>query len=99
MYEHLTTLTHWRNQSPLIHQGKLKHFIPENNMYVYFRYDDNDLVMVILNNDKEVQSLDFNKYAEILQGRDMGINILDKKSYRLSEMQIPAKTSFVLEIK
>ncbi len=99
MYEHLTALTHWRNQSQLIHHGKLKHFIPENNMYVYFRYDEKEVVMVILNNDKKSQNLDLDKYAEVLQGREFGINILDKTTYRLSEMQIPAKTSFVLVIK
>jgi hypothetical protein len=29
-----------------VHFGKMTHYIPENNVYVYFRYTDNKTVMV-----------------------------------------------------
>jgi hypothetical protein len=31
------------------------HYIPENNVYVYFRYTDNKTVMVLMNNSNEIK--------------------------------------------
>lgn len=99
MFEHLTTLTKWRNNNKVIHTGKLKHFIPENNMYVYFRYNDNDLVMVVLNNKNEDQQLQASRFAEVIDGISSGKNILDGETYNLNNLTIPAKSSMVLELK
>ncbi|MCF8364663.1 MAG: glycoside hydrolase family 13 protein, partial [Bacteroidales bacterium] len=99
MFEHLTTLTKWRNNNKVAQSGKLKHYIPENNMYVYFRYDDQNLVMVILNNSENSRKLDVEKYVEILEDFKTGVNILDGEKYNLTDLQIPANTSMVLEIK
>jgi len=99
MFDHLTTLTHWRNNNKVSQLGKLKHFIPENNMYVYFRYDDEHLVMVILNNSDKNQNLNTETYVEMLDTITIGKNIFDNKNYTLNEMIIPAKSSFVLELK
>jgi hypothetical protein len=30
----------------------MTHYIPENNVYVYFRYTDNKTVMVLMNNNE-----------------------------------------------
>jgi hypothetical protein len=35
-----------------VHFGKMTHYIPENNVYVYFRYTDNKTVMVLMNNNE-----------------------------------------------
>ena len=99
MFDHLSTLTKWRNSNEVMQNGKLKHFIPENNMYVYFRYNDDDLVMVILNNSDQDQILEMEKYIEMLGDISTGKNILDGKTYTLINLNIPAKTSFVLNLK
>ena len=46
-------LLNWRKGKEVIHTGKLKHFVPENGLYVYFRYNDTESVMVVLNNSEE----------------------------------------------
>ena len=40
LFNYLQTILNWRKTKEVIHTGKLMHFIPENNMYVYFRYND-----------------------------------------------------------
>ena len=37
--------------------GKLQHFAPADGVYVYFRYDENDTVMVALNRNAEAVPL------------------------------------------
>jgi len=42
----MKTLLNWRKTSKVIHSGKLMHFAPNEGVYVYFRYDQNNKVMV-----------------------------------------------------
>ncbi len=98
-FNHLKTLLHYRKNNKVMQTGKLRHFIPENNVYVYFRYDQNDLVMVILNNADEERTLIAQRYNEMTLGFERGKNILDGKTYTLEGMELPAKSSFVLELK
>jgi glycosidase len=47
-------LLNWRKNNSIIHEGKLVQFLPENNVYVYFRVKGKEKVMVVINNsDKE----------------------------------------------
>lgn len=57
-------LFQWRKSKPVIHFGKTMHYVPENNVYVYFRYDDAQTVMVVLNNSEQDQTLQTNRFAE-----------------------------------
>jgi glycosidase len=92
-------LVNWRKNSPVIHHGKLMHYGPENNTYVYFRYDDHKKVMVALNaNDKETV-LDAGRFHEMLSGVTSGTDVLSGKSYNLKgEIRLPAKSTLILEI-
>ncbi|MCK7537386.1 MAG: cyclomaltodextrinase C-terminal domain-containing protein [Marinilabiliales bacterium] len=45
-------ILNWRKDKEVIHTGKLKHYIPQDGVYVYFRYNCGESVMVILNNNE-----------------------------------------------
>ncbi|VAV83632.1 Neopullulanase, partial [hydrothermal vent metagenome] len=60
-------LLNWRKGNKVIHSGKTMHFIPEHNVYVYFRYNDTGKVMVIINNSKERQELNLSRFAEMIK--------------------------------
>jgi hypothetical protein len=47
-----------------VHFGKMTHYIPENNVYVYFRYTDNKTVMVLMNNSNEIQTIKTARFQE-----------------------------------
>ncbi len=40
MFDHTRTLLHYRKKTPLLHTGRLMHYVPQNGLYIYFRYDD-----------------------------------------------------------
>jgi glycosidase len=92
-------LVNWRKNSPVIHHGKLMHYGPENNTYVYFRYDDSRKVMVALNaNDKETV-LDAGRFHEMLSGVASGRDVLTGKTYSLKdEIRLPARSTLILEL-
>lgn len=97
---HIQKLLAFRNKSSALHYGKLKHFIPDDNIYVYFRYDGPSTVMVIINSNEEEKLLDSRRFSESTAGYHSGSDILSGFAYEIGkEWKIPAKTSIVLELK
>jgi glycosidase len=97
-FDFLKTLLNWRKDKEVIHTGKIKHFIPENDLYVYFRYNDTDRVMVILNNAEEDKTFDPARYAEMLEGYTSAVSVIDGKTYDLTKpFTVKAKSPLVLE--
>lgn len=99
IFDHIHTLLKWRKSKSVIHYGRLTHFIPHNNTYIYFRYNETEKVMVILNNSDEEQKIDIRQFAELAGGNSVGVNILDNTTYQLNNLKVPAKTGFILELK
>lgn len=98
---YLQKLLNWRKNQDAIHHGIFKHFIPEDNVYVYFRYTEDACVMVALNNSlNEMKALEHERYAECLQGYTGGINVITGEAVNyLEAFTIPPKSALVLELK
>lgn len=100
MHTYVTKITNWRKTSDAVKHGKLLHFVPENNVYVFFRYTDKDRVMVIMNmNDSEV-SISRQKHIEMLRGFTFGMDVVSGKNFNLDkDFKVPGKTTTVLTLK
>lgn len=92
-------LLNWRKKSAVIHKGELLHYIPFDNVYVYFRYNDSDRVMIIINNNPEDQTLALERFSEGLAGLKVGTDIITNNNLDLTEkLYIPAKSSMIIEL-
>lgn len=99
-FDFTAKLFNWRKEKSVIHSGKLMHYIPENNVYVYFRYNDNETVMVIINNNKDKQSLKLNRFKESIQNYTSGKDIVSGENFDITkEMTIEGKSALILELK
>jgi len=99
IYEHTKKLIHWRNSSPAIHNGQLVHFVPENDLYIYFRIHEDQTVMVIMNNNTEDRVIKRDQFAEILDTFKIGTNVLITKKINLSkDFSVDAKTTSIWEL-
>ncbi|MHA6280313.1 glycoside hydrolase family 13 protein [Salinimicrobium sp. CAU 1759] len=93
-------LLNFRKDSEVLHYGKLLQYIPENNVYVYFRYSDKERVMVVINNNPEAQTLDLERFSEGLAGATTGKDIISEEQVKLGDnLEISGKTSMVIELK
>ena len=93
-------LANYRRTSEAITKGKLMQFVPENGIYVYFRYTNNQKLMVISNTNKAEKELKTDRFSEILKGAKTAINVLsDENLSDISTLKIPAMATWVLEIK
>lgn len=89
----------WRKTATAIHNGKTTHYLPQDNVYVYFRYNDNQKVMVVINNSKEERSVELSRFKENLQDAKMGKEILSDQKISLDKtFTISGKTSYIIDI-
>jgi len=97
---HIRTLLEFRRLQPALHYGWLKHFVPSDNIYVYFRYDDKSTVMVVINSNAQSKTLDTKRFSEATSGFSLASDILSGKSFDVDAVwRIPAKTALVLELR
>ena len=96
-----THLFNWRKAATAIHNGKFKHYAPEkNDAYVYFRYNDTQKIMVILNkNDKKI-TLDMKTYQDMIPSIFNAKDALSGKEINVNgTLEVAPKSALILEIK
>ena len=98
-WRYLQTLLKYRKSSDAIQTGKLKHFIPIDNIYVYFRYNSSKTVMVILNSNKTPRLLNADRFKEMLVGFTKGLDIISGKTIdNLDKIQLSPRSALVIEL-
>jgi len=97
---YISTIQNWRKNKAVIHHGKLMHFVPENGIYTYFRYNENEVVMVVLNKNQEEKTLPTERFSEIIEGYSSGKEIITSESISdISEIKVSAKAAMIIELK
>lgn len=99
VYNYIKKLIHWRNQNPVIHTGKLLHFVPQDNVYTYFRKNDEKTVMVVLNNNLKSQNINPERFKQGIAGFSTGKDVISGKTFNLKQaFEIEGKSAVVLEL-
>ena len=99
-FNYVKTLANFRKNSPALKTGSMINFIPENGIFVYFRKNDNDLVMCIVNQNKEkVTEMDLSRFKETLGDRSTGKNVVSGETYHLDrKLLLQPESVKVIEI-
>lgn len=99
-FEWTKKLANFRKNSSAIKTGKMMQYVPEDGVYVYFRYDDNQTVMCVMNTQEKPMTIDTKRFTERIkgfkQGREVATDIIHNVQATLS---IPQKYMLVLELK
>lgn len=101
-YDFTQKILNWRKGKEVIHTGKTTHYMPKESVYVYFRYNEKEKVMVVLNNNEKAQTLDLSRFAESLNGISAGRDVFTGKTFQLNpqnKLTVSPKTSLILELK
>jgi len=99
-FNFVKTLANYRKNSAALQNGKLMQFVPQDDIYVYFRYNDSakGTVMVIINNADKEKTLNTDRFAERTAGNTTAKNVISSESISIKEIKVPAKTTLVLEL-
>jgi glycosidase len=93
--DYVKLLLAWRKTAKAVHEGKLMQFTPAGNVYVYFRYDDTDTVMVAFNRGDEAVDLGLDRFAERIGTKQSATDVIGGTRYSLTR-PLPLKPGSVL---
>lgn len=87
----------YRTNSSALKTGSMMQYIPEDGLYVYFRYDNNQTVMCVMNTDTKTRNVNLSKYTERTKLFKGGKDIITGNSIG-AEFSIPSMTMQVIEL-
>ncbi|MEO5998848.1 MAG: glycoside hydrolase family 13 protein [Chitinophagaceae bacterium] len=98
-FEYTRKLANYRKNNQALHSGKLMQYVPQDGVYVYFRYNAVKSVMVVTNTNDKESGVDTNRFGERMNGFTRALNVITNEEVgNLSSLKIPAKTAVVLAL-
>ena len=92
-------LLNWRKSKPVIHLGNLIQFAPENGVYTFFRYNDEETIMVLFNKNDEMVEHKLSKYEEMLGDFTHAANIMGETTVRLDgKLNLSGKKAYIFSL-
>ena len=99
IFNYLSTILNYRKSSEALTKGKMIQFIPRDGFYVFFRFTENQKVMVVVNNNSNEKQLDMTRFNEMDIIGKSAKNIVSKDKIKVdNNMIFPAKTVSIYEI-
>ena len=93
-------ILNWRKHCDAVKEGKLIHYTPDRTgCYVYARVKDNKTVLVLMNGTDKNQTLDMNRFNEVVKDYKSGKDIITETTVAIdTPVQIPARGVYILEL-
>lgn len=102
MLDYTARLFNFRKKSMALRRGSMTHYLPEANVYVFFRYDavTHGRVMTVLNLAREERTLDLDRFASDLCGNGVkGVDVVSGESVdSKGSITVGARQAMVIDI-
>lgn len=100
IFNYTKALAHYRKNSSALKTGKLMQFVPEDWVYTYFRYDDKQTVMVVMNTSKDEKTIQLDRFAERTKGFTRARSVANPaETFSLSgRWTLPGKSIRIVEL-
>ena len=90
-FNYVKTLANFRKTNTALQTGKMMQWLPNDGLYVYFRYDQGSTVMIILNTSNKTKSVLLSNYGERTNGfkgfKDVVTGVLGVNKIDLAPME------------
>lgn len=99
VFDHLRTLAKFRKTSSALRAGKMMQYVPEDGVYVYFRYDAKQTVICIMNTNDTSKTIAASRFEERLKGFNNARDLITNRSFSIKDsITIPAYTLLTAEL-
>ncbi len=92
-------LANYRKNNAVLQTGKLMQYVPQDGVYVYFRYNEKKTVMVVVNSNEKEEKIDAKRFSERMNGFATAIDVISGVTTNISGLAIAPKTTEVFELK
>ncbi|MET0808725.1 MAG: glycoside hydrolase family 13 protein [Pseudoxanthomonas sp.] len=97
--DYLRRLLQWRKRTPVVQRGTLRHYGPQDDVYLYFRHDGKDTVMVALNRNADARMLAPARFAEFLAGAT-GRDVMTGATVSFDRpLSLPGKSATIMQVR
>jgi len=97
LQDYVKRLGNYRKNSSAIKTGKLMQYLPDDGLYVYFRYDANQTVMCVMNTSDKDKEVNLDNYEERTAGFTKATDIINNASLGKT-FTVPSKHTVVAEL-
>ncbi|HEX2684657.1 MAG TPA: alpha-amylase family glycosyl hydrolase, partial [Ferruginibacter sp.] len=99
-FDYVKTLANFRKNSSAIKTGKMMQYVPEHGVYVYFRYDDKQTVMCVMNPEEKPVTIKLARFDERMNGFTKAFDVATGNTVALDrELTIAGKNLLVWELR
>jgi glycosidase len=98
IWRYIAKLANFRKNSSAITTGKMMQFAPKEGEYVFFRYDEKQTIMTVLNTAKEKKIISIKTYAERTNGFTKMKNVITGEVKTLEDFSLEPMQSGVWEL-
>ena len=98
IWRYISKLANFRKNSSAITTGKMMQFAPKEGEYVFFRYDEKQTIMTVLNTAKKKKNISINTYVERTNGFTKMKNIISGETKTLEDFSLEPMESGVWEL-
>jgi neopullulanase len=97
-YNYVKKMAYFRESSSALKMGRTMQFVPMDGLYVYFRYDAKQTVMVVLNTNDQETTVAVNRFKEITKRFTIMRNVISGNMTGLQDFNLASKGSAVFEL-
>ena len=74
-FNYVRTFAQFRKNSTAIKTGKLMQYLPQNGVYVYFRYDHSQTILCVLNTNDNASSVELSRFSERMKNYTKALDV------------------------
>ncbi len=97
-FSFVRNLANYRKNNIVLQTGKMMQFVPENGIYVYFRYNDQKTVMVVVNTNEKAEELITSRFTERIKNYKTLHNVINNENSAIDKIKLAAKTAYIFEL-
>jgi hypothetical protein len=97
VFDFTRTIMNWRKTKDVIHNGRTMHFVDRDNTYAYFRYNDEEVVFVYINNTDAEREIPWSRYAEIAAELNEGSDVISGEVVKMQGKKVAPMSSLIVE--
>ncbi|MBB3169631.1 glycoside hydrolase family 13 protein [Simiduia aestuariiviva] len=99
MQAYVRQLFSWRKTATAIHTGALRHYAPKDGVYTFFRFNNAERWMIVVNKNATAKMLDTNPLREDLAGYKSATEVFSQRTTPLREgLSLAAKSVTIFRI-
>ena len=100
IFEYIKRLANFRKNSSAITTGKLMQYVPVDGVYVYFRYDEKQMVMCVMNTKNESSTIDLARFTDMIKNYKKAYDVATGVNFDLEPtLTVGGKYLLVMDLK